>query len=99
MEDGVQSPPLMRLPSEVRVMIYNLLVDDNGHKTFPIRSGPAAIRKPHMQRRRTTYRALRRGLLLESQSTTYYLRSKVMFARKYSLRQSKDIRGGFSDSI
>jgi len=77
MEDGVQSPPLMRLPSEVRVMIYNLLVEDNGHKTFPIRSGPAAIHKPHIQRRRTTYRVLRRGLLLESQST-YYLRSKVM---------------------
>jgi hypothetical protein len=54
-------------------MIYDLLFDDNQHKTFEIRNEDPEAYKGGRLHGRTSYRVLGRGLVRQSQPTTYRL--------------------------
>ena len=54
-------------------MIYDLLFEDNGCKTFEIRNQDPDVYKGRSAHVRTGYRILGRGLVRQSQPTTYRL--------------------------
>ena len=54
-------------------MIYDLLFDDNGNKTFEIRNEDPEVYKGRSAHLRASYRVLGRGLVRQSQPTTYRL--------------------------
>jgi len=76
---AVQSP-LLRIPSEIRLMIYDLLFDDKGHRTFEIRHESPKAYKGLGPHRRTSYRILTRSLMRQSLPTTYHLVTDVNLA-------------------
>jgi len=63
----------MRIPSEIRLMIYDLLFDDKGQKTLEIRNRAPEEYKRRAKPHRTTYRVLGRDLSRQSHPTTYCL--------------------------
>jgi len=63
----------MRIPSEIRLMIYALLFDDNDHKTIEIRNRAPEDYKRRVIPHRTSYRVLGKDLTRQSHPTTYYL--------------------------
>ncbi|GJC92593.1 hypothetical protein ColKHC_01419 [Colletotrichum higginsianum] len=69
--------PLMRIPAEIRIMIYEHLLDDGGEKRLAVRNKamhqlPAGILKTY---RRTPYRIIERSLHRQCFETTYHLAS------------------------
>ncbi|TVY37092.1 hypothetical protein LSUB1_G005895 [Lachnellula subtilissima] len=68
-----EQSPLMLIPSEIRLAIYQLLLNDNGHKTLEIRNEDPESYKRHDIPSRTSYRIIGRDLTRRSQSTTYHL--------------------------
>src|SRR6187402_2297741 len=69
--------PFMRIPSEVRLMIYDFLFDDRNQRTFEIRNEDPELYKRRGSHRRTGYRILGRDLLRQSKPTTYRLITDV----------------------
>jgi hypothetical protein len=63
----------MRVPSEIRLLIYDLLFDDRNQKTLEIRNRPPEEYKRRAKPHRTTYRVLGRDLSRQSHPTTYCL--------------------------
>jgi len=63
----------MRIPSEIRLMIYDLLFDDKNEKIFEIRNEDPDLYKRRNGHSRTGYRVLGRDLVRQSRPTTYYL--------------------------
>jgi len=63
----------MRIPSEIRLMVYDILLDDCCSKTFMIRSETVEAYRRRGQHRRTGYRVIGGGLLRQCQMTTYHL--------------------------
>lgn len=69
--------PFMRIPGEIRLMIYDLLFDDRNQQVLQIRNEDPDVYKTRLPHRRTTYRTLGRDLLRQSKSTTYHLINHV----------------------
>lgn len=67
----------MRIPSEIRLMIYDLLFDDRNQRLFHIRNEDPDIYKRRQPHRRTGYRVLGRDLMRQSTPTTYHLLNDV----------------------
>ncbi|CZT41902.1 uncharacterized protein RSE6_01712 [Rhynchosporium secalis] len=69
----------MRAPSEIRLMIYSLLFDDDdrNERTFEIRHQNPDLYKRRAPHVRSHYRVLGRDLLRQSQTTTYQLVTDV----------------------
>jgi hypothetical protein len=65
----------MRIPSEIRLMIYDLLFDDKNHKTLEIRNRAPDEYKRRAKPFRTNYRVLGKDLVRQSSPTTYCLAS------------------------
>lgn len=63
----------MRIPSEIRLMIYDLLFDDKSQKTLEIRNRSPDECKRREKPHRTSYRVLGRDLVRQSHLTTYCL--------------------------
>ena len=75
--DMAEQSPFLRVPSEIRLMIYSLLFDDRNERTFEIRNqNPESYKRrdPHV---RTQYRVLGRDLVRQSNATTYHLITDV----------------------
>lgn len=67
-------------PSEIRLMIYEILFDNKGFKTLEIRNAePNFYNKNRHSRHRTTYRVIGRDLRRQSQPTTYRLLGEAEF--------------------
>ncbi|KAL3427858.1 autophagy-related protein 3 [Phlyctema vagabunda] len=73
-----QDSALMRLPSEIRLMIYDYLFDDKGNDTLAIRHENPSLYHQKEHRRRS-YRIIGSGLLRQSQLTTYEMTTDVDF--------------------
>jgi hypothetical protein len=69
--------PFMRIPSEIRLMIYDLLLDDHGHKTFEIRNEESLEYRARGSHKRTGYQIMARDLVRASKPTTYTLVTKT----------------------
>lgn len=67
----------MRIPSEIRLMIYELLFNDHNQKTFQIRNEHSDTYKVRPSHSRTGYRVLGRDLVRQSTPTTYRLINDV----------------------
>jgi len=67
----------MRIPSEIRLMIYDLLFDDRNQRIFQIRNEDPDIYKTRQPHKRTGYRTLGRDLMRQSNPTTYHLVNDV----------------------
>lgn len=77
MADAESPSPFMRIPSEIRIMIYNLLLDDKDNRIFDIRS-----QEPDVYARRPSppYRSsygVDHSLMRQRTSTTYHLCTEV----------------------
>ena len=70
---AVIESPFLRMPSEIRLMIYNILFDNPGQKTFEIRNEDAETYQRRGIHQRTQYRILGRDLVRQSKPTTYHL--------------------------
>jgi hypothetical protein len=68
-----QEPCLLGLPSEIRLQIYHLLLNDKGRTVFEIRHESPELFKLEETPHRTSYRVLGRGLTRQSFPTTYHL--------------------------
>ena len=68
-------PYFMRIPSEIRLMIYDLLFDDKNQKTLEIRNRAPDDYKRRAKPFRTSYRVLGKDLVRQSSPTTYCLTS------------------------
>jgi hypothetical protein len=64
---------MMRIPSELRLLIYDYLLDDGGHKTLCIRSEETSAYTGSGNHKRTGYRILVGSLHRQSRPTTYRL--------------------------
>jgi hypothetical protein len=73
MAEILEPSPFMRTPVEIRLMIYDLLLNDNGNKTFSIRSQPPETYKSRGKHRRTGYRILGGVFKRQRLPTTYHL--------------------------
>lgn len=69
--------PFMRVPSEIRLMIYEHLFNDNDQKIFQIRNEDPETYKSRAPHTRTGYRVLGRDLVRQSKPTTYRLVNDV----------------------
>lgn len=70
-------PPLMRIPSEIRIMIYELLFDDKNNKVFEIRSQkPDAYASRANRPLRSSY-GIEHSLMKQRTTTTYHLCAAV----------------------
>lgn len=69
--------PFLRIPSEIRLMIYDLLFDDKHQKTLEIRNRSPDEYKRRQKPYRTSYRVLGRDLVRQSNPTTYCLVSEA----------------------
>ncbi|KAG9235125.1 hypothetical protein BJ875DRAFT_282067 [Amylocarpus encephaloides] len=67
----------MHIPSEIRLQIYHMLLDDKGQNTFMIRNQDLEVFKRQDTLVRSTYRVLGRDLNRQSRPTTYCLASDV----------------------
>jgi hypothetical protein len=67
----------MRIPSEIRFMIYDLLLDDHGNKTFEIRNEESLKYRARGAHIRRGYQILARDLVRASKPTTYTLVTKT----------------------
>ncbi len=98
MADIDEPSPFMQFPTEIRLLIYALLLRSNGTNIFAIRSEAPERYKLRGQHRRTAYRELNGTLLQQCQQTTYHLVSdgtlRSMLLRKLVLR----VIGGQSSS-
>ncbi|KAG0649603.1 hypothetical protein D0Z07_4021 [Hyphodiscus hymeniophilus] len=65
--------PFLCVPSEIRLMIYDLLFDDKGQKTLEIRNQSPDEYRHREKPFRTSYRVLGKDLVRQSFPTTYYL--------------------------
>ncbi|TVY65540.1 hypothetical protein LSUE1_G007811 [Lachnellula suecica] len=65
--------PFMLMPSEIRLAVYHLLLNDKNHKTFEIRNEDPEVYQRHDAPTRTSYRVLGRDLVRQSRPTTYHL--------------------------
>lgn len=63
----------MRIPAEIRLQIYGLLLDDGGHKTFEIRNEGSLQYRARAPHKRTSYQIMARDLVRASKPTTYHL--------------------------
>ena len=72
-----EQSPFMRIPSEIRLIIYDLLLDDRGHKTFEIRNEDSLEYRARASHKRTGYRIMARDLVRASKPTTYTLVTKT----------------------
>ncbi|KAL2066983.1 hypothetical protein VTL71DRAFT_1407 [Oculimacula yallundae] len=72
-----EQSPFMRAPSEIRLMIYALLLDDRNERTFEIRHQNPDVYKRRTPHKRSQYRVLGRDLLRQSNATTYQLITDV----------------------
>jgi hypothetical protein len=68
-----EQSPFLRIPSEIRLMIYGLLFNDHGQKVFEIRNDDPEAYKRRNPHQRTGYRILGRDLNRQSRPTTYRL--------------------------
>ncbi|KUJ07568.1 uncharacterized protein LY89DRAFT_357804 [Mollisia scopiformis] len=69
--------PFMRIPSEIRLMIYELLFIDNSQRVFQIRNQDPETYKNQPHHQRTGYRIIGRDLVRQSTPTTYTLVNDV----------------------
>jgi hypothetical protein len=72
-----EQSPFMRIPGEVRLMIYSLLLDDHSQKIFEIRNEDSLRYKARGPHKRTVYRVMARDLVRASKTTTYTLITKA----------------------
>ncbi|PQE34048.1 autophagy-related 3 protein [Rutstroemia sp. NJR-2017a WRK4] len=73
MTDAVSPAPFMRIPCEIRLMIYQNLFDTKGHKVFEIRNvQPEAYAAQSSQHNRSSY-----SLMRQRTKTTYKLCTDV----------------------
>lgn len=72
-----EQSPFMRVPSEIRLMIYSLLFDDRNERTFEIRNQDPEVYKRRDPHARSQYRVLSRDLVRQSSATTYHLITDV----------------------
>ncbi|PMD63966.1 uncharacterized protein K444DRAFT_626209 [Hyaloscypha bicolor E] len=72
-----EQSPFMRIPSEIRLIIYTLLLNDHGHKTFEIRNEDSLKYRARGPHKRTIYRVVARDLARASKTTTYTLATKI----------------------
>jgi hypothetical protein len=68
--------PLLRIPAEIRLLIYEHLFDDRGHRTLSIRNRSRLATKQDGLRR-TSYRVIEQSLHRLSFETTYCLQTDV----------------------
>jgi hypothetical protein len=66
-------PYFLRVPTEIRVMIYELLFDDKNQKTLEIRNRAPAEYTRRQKPFRTSYRIIGKDLVRQSHATTYCL--------------------------
>lgn len=70
--------PFMRIPSEIRLLIYEHLFQDGGQRVFEIRNcDPEIYKRRKDSHKRKEYRILGRDLYRQSRATTYQLITKV----------------------
>jgi hypothetical protein len=69
--------PFMRVPSEIRLMIYGLLFNDKDNQTLEFRNESAQQYKERTSALRTSYNVLGQDLGRQSRLTTYHLISDV----------------------
>lgn len=69
--------PLLRIPGEIRLMIYDLLFNDYGQKVFEIRNEDPDIYSRRGLHARTMYRVQGRDLVRQNKPTTYRLINDV----------------------
>ncbi|KAJ9138172.1 Autophagy-related protein 3 [Pleurostoma richardsiae] len=67
--------PFMRIPAEIRLLIYSFLLNDGGYKQLTLRNHPEGRLKESKGVRRTRYRVLEQSLLRRCYETTYHLTS------------------------
>ncbi|KAG4440279.1 hypothetical protein IFR05_004240 [Cadophora sp. M221] len=72
-----EQSPFMRVPSEIRLMIYSLLFDNRNERTFEIRNQDPQVYRRRSSHVRTQYRVLSRDLVRQSNATTYHLVTDV----------------------
>ncbi|KAF3344686.1 hypothetical protein VdG2_06872 [Verticillium dahliae VDG2] len=73
-----QISPLMRIPAELRVLIYEHLLDDGGNTQIEIRNKPrqgCACTEQHGAQRRSRYRVIEKNFHQDCYETTYVLAS------------------------
>jgi hypothetical protein len=68
---GNSLPPLLRIPSEIRLLIYDLLLNGHNNKIFSIRTEQVENYAARVKHLRTDYRILGGQFRRESQLTTY----------------------------
>lgn len=73
MENDTGQCPFLKVPAEIRLMIYDLLLDDGGNKTLSFRSEPPDLYKTRSKHRRTSYFILGPGIQRRACQTTYVL--------------------------
>jgi hypothetical protein len=69
--------PFMRIPSEIRLVIYHLLLDDKDNEVLEIRNEDPDDFKNRISTSRTCYNVLGRDLVRQSRQTTYCLITDV----------------------
>lgn len=74
------SAHLMRIPAEVRIMIYKLLLVDGQQRTVAIRTQDISsdVSPPSKRRRRSSYRIMADRFRARSVETTYHLRDNLV---------------------
>ncbi|KAI1467512.1 uncharacterized protein F4812DRAFT_399721 [Daldinia caldariorum] len=72
----MEAPPLMRIPAEVRLMIFEYLFDDGGHKQLQIRNAEAGKLPKTENRRRKRFHTLDRSFQRRCYETTYRLQTE-----------------------
>ncbi|GKT48164.1 uncharacterized protein ColSpa_08345 [Colletotrichum spaethianum] len=75
-----EKSPLMRIPAEIRMMVYEHLLDDGGERRLAVRNKamhqlPTGILKTY---RRSPYRIIERSFHRQCFETTYHLASKTI---------------------
>ena len=73
----MEEPPFMRIPSEIRLMIYDLLLNDKGNKVLEFRNEEPDKYNKRASTIRTSYNVLGRDLARQSRLTTYHLVSDI----------------------
>lgn len=68
-------PPFLRVPAEVRMLIYEYLLDTNGHREYAVRNMPRhqATKSDLKTKLRSSYHVLEQTFICASYETTYTL--------------------------
>jgi hypothetical protein len=74
---STEQSPFLRIPSEIRLIIHDLLFDDRGHKTIEIRNLAPDVYRRTQHVSRSKYRIISRDLVRCSAETTYVCHTDI----------------------